>query len=187
MKSLVLVICLFIPGVTMAIEEPKSKVLKEDGVYSLRQYERTVVAETRVEAGFEDAGTSAFRKLAGYIFGNNSGQAKIAMTAPVGMEKEGEGYRVHFTMPEEWAFEKLPAPIEASVKIRQLEPRKMAAIRYSGGWSRERYLEHEALLKSWISQNGLHAIGSPVFARYNSPWTLWFLRRNEVLIAVSDQ
>ena len=170
----------------MAIEEPKFKVLKEDGVYSLRQYERTVVAETRVEAGFEDAGTSAFRRLAGYIFGNNSDRSKIAMTAPVGMEKEGDAYRVHFTMPEEWALEKLPVPVEASVKIRQLETRKMAAIRYSGGWSRERYLEHETLLKTWMARNGMQATGSPVFARYNSPWTLWFLRRNEVLIPVSD-
>ncbi len=184
MKFFCLALFFFIPGVSMAIEEPKFNILKEDGAYSLRQYDRTVVAETRVQAGFEEAGSSAFRRLAGYIFGKNSDQSKIAMTAPVGMEMEGDGYRVHFTMPAEWAFEKLPSPGEPSVKLRQLEPRKMAAIRYSGGWSRDRYLEHELLLKKWIEKNGLHAIGVPVFARYNSPWALWFLRRNEVLIPV---
>ncbi len=177
---------LFTPGVTMAIEEPKFKILKEDGEYSLRQYEKTVVAETRVEAEFEVAGNSAFRRLAGYIFGRNSDQSKIAMTAPVGMEKEGDGYRVQFTMPASWTLERLPSPDEPLVKIRQLDARMMAVIRYSGGWSQERYLEHEALLKKWIEKNGLRPIGAPVFARYNSPWTLWFLRRNEVLFPVSN-
>ena len=175
---------LFTPGVTMAIEEPKFKILKEEGEYSLRQYEKTIVAEPRVEAEFEDAGGSAFRRLAGYIFGRNSDQSKIAMTAPVVMEKEGGGYKVQFTMPESWTLDRLPSPDEPSVKIRQLEPRFMAVIRYSGGWSQGRYFEHETLLKKWMEKNGIKPIGVPVFARYNSPWTLWFLRRNEVLCPV---
>jgi hypothetical protein len=184
MQSLLFGFLLLVPGVSMAIEEPKYSILKEDGPYSLRQYEPTVIAETLVDAGFEEAGNGAFRKLAGYIFGGNANRSKIAMTAPVGMEREGEGYRVHFTMPGGWAFERLPLPDESSVKLRQVAARKMAVIRYSGSWSRERYLEHEALLKSWMEKNFLVPKSNPVFARYNSPWTLWFLRRNEVLIQV---
>jgi hypothetical protein len=67
----------------------------------------------------------------------------------------------------------------------QEEPgRLMAAIRYSGTWSKKRYMKREIRLKEWIEAQRLKQIGEPVFARYNSPFMPWFLRRNEVLIPV---
>jgi SOUL heme-binding protein len=62
--------------------------------------------------------------------------------------------------------------------------RSMAAITYSGSWSRERYEKHRALLETLMLKKKLQPFGEPVLARYNSPFTLWFLRRNEVLIPV---
>ncbi len=169
----------------MAIEEPKYTLIESEGAFSVRNYDRFIVAETEVEADFESAGNRAFRRLAGYIFGGNEGGKKIAMTAPVGMEMGSEKrYKVHFTMPREWTSASLPRPEEKSVVLKEVEARKVAVLEYSGSWSEERYRRHEAKLRAWMSGKNLRPSGTPVFARYNSPWTLWFLRRNEVMIPI---
>jgi hypothetical protein len=177
-------LALSIPEVSVAIEEPAFETLMEEGAFSLRKYGTVLLAETEVEGAFEEAGNRAFGKLAGYIFGKNDGDQKIAMTAPVGMEALGTRYKVHFTMPGKWTLRTLPVPFEKSVRLIEQKPRKMAVVQYSGSWSEQRYREHEQALRRWMTEKGLKSSGEPIFARYNSPWTLWFLRRNEVWIPV---
>jgi hypothetical protein len=60
----------------------------------------------------------------------------------------------------------------------------MAAVRYSGFWSEKGYLRYKVELESWIGRMGLTIVGDPIWARYNSPFMPWFLRRNEILIPV---
>lgn len=110
---------------------------------------------------------------------------KIAMTAPVGQRQETNGWSVSFMMPASYTLKTLPAPIDPTLTVREVPARRMAVIRYSGVWSEERYLANKDRLESWIREKGLTAIGQPVWARYNPPFTLWFLRRNEVLIPVA--
>jgi len=55
-------------------------------------------------------------------------------------------------------------------------------VQYSGTWSRQRYERNLARLREWMKAQGLAAAGDPVWARYNAPFTPWFLRRNEVLV-----
>ncbi len=55
-------------------------------------------------------------------------------------------------------------------------------ITYSGGWSESRYEKKKSALLQWMAAQGLKAKGEPILARYNSPYTLWFLRHNEVHI-----
>jgi hypothetical protein len=62
----------------------------------------------------------------------------------------------------------------------------MAAVRYSGLWSEKNYRDHLIKLQTWTGSNRLNPIGEPILARYNSPLTPWFLRRNEVLIPVDS-
>ena len=186
-------------GQAMAIEEPGYTVIEQVDNFELRMYEPKIVAETLVEGDFSEVGNEGFRRLAGYIFGNNRKDEsidmtapvnqeprpeKISMTAPVSQEEESGMWRITFTMPAEYTLETLPAPLDDRVVLTQKPARLMAAIRYSGTWSRKRYQEYEARLKSLIDERGLEAVGEPVFARYNPPFTLWFLRRNEVLIQV---
>ena len=186
-------------GEVMAIEESGYTVVEQVDDFELRMYEPSIVAETLVEGDFSEVGSEGFRRLAGYIFGKNrkqqdidmtapvsqeSASEKIAMTAPVSQETVDGKWRITFTMPAEYSMETLPMPLDDRV-ILKLEPgRLMAAIRYSGTWSRDRYQEKEASLRSFIGEHGLKVVGEPVFARYNAPYTLWFLRRNEVLIPV---
>lgn len=180
----------------MALEKPSYEVLESDGDMELRHYEPYIVAETFVEAGFERAGNEGFRRLADYIFGNNrsrqklqmtapvsqSTSEKIAMTAPVSMHREGELYRITFMMPSKHTLETLPEPINPDVRLREVPAALVAAIRYSGTWSEQRYEAHRTELESWIDSRGWTTTGEPIFARYDPPFKPWFMRRNEILI-----
>ncbi|QLY24691.1 heme-binding protein [Bdellovibrio sp. KM01] len=168
----------------MAIEEPEYKIESKGTRYEIRKYGPIVVAETKIESDFESAGNQAFRILAAYIFGANKSKTKIAMTAPVTQSKDTADYLVQFTMPKKHFLETLPTPDDSRVQLRQLPARKVAVYNYSGSWSESRYKEKLAGFREDLKKDGLETIGEPVLARYNSPFQLWFLRRNEIWIEV---
>jgi hypothetical protein len=109
---------------------------------------------------------------------------KIAMTAPIGQRPASDGWVVTFTMPASSTMEDLPDPDDPRVRLRQVPARRMAALRYSGVWTEGTYLRHKEKLEAWVRDRGLRAVGDPVWARYNSPFAPWFMRRNEILIPV---
>lgn len=183
----------------MAVEEAAYTVLKKDGVFEIRDYAPHFLAETIVEGDLESAGNTAFRTLFNYISGNNRSQGKVAMTAPVSQEPAGEKIRmtapveqqsvrgkwaVSFTMPATLTLETLPEPLDPNITLRMVPARRMAAVRYSGTWSKENYHRHLAKLQTWLQTQDITTAGEPVWARYNPPFTPWFLRRNEILIPV---
>ena len=183
----------------VAIEEATYKVVKKDNKFEIRDYAPHILAETIVEGDFEEAGNKAFNVLFGYISGDNRSREKLAMTAPVSQEPKGEkikmtvpvgqrrvqeSWAVSFMMPASYTLETLPEPEDPKVTLRQVSARRMAAVRYSGFWSEKNYLRYKLALESWIHEKGLTIVGDPIWARYNSPFTPWFLRRNEVLIPV---
>jgi hypothetical protein len=184
----------------MAIEEPAYEVVKTFDDFEVRRYAPTIVAQTAVQAGFEDAGNQAFRILAGYIFGKNRGERKIAMTAPVAQTPQkiamtapvaqtaaGDATLVQFTMPREWTLETLPEPLDERVQLKAIPARTFAVIRYGGTWSEARYQEHLEKLKAALAREGLRWSGEPVWARYNPPMMPWFLRRNEIWLELPDK
>ena len=109
------------------------------------------------------------------------------MTAPVGQQPAQEKWAVSFMMPAEYTLGTLPAPADPKVTLRPVPARRVAAVRYSGFWSQARYLKFKAELESWIRAKGLTVAGDPIWARYNPPFTPWFLRRNEILIPVDTK
>ena len=199
-SALVISTCIAFGGnYAMAIEEIPYNVVEQNGDYSLREYPKYIVAETIVEGQFEEVGNEGFRRLAGYINGKNRSKAsiamtapvnqevqaeKIAMTAPVTQEKSGNSWRITFVMPANYTLESLPEPTDSRVSLRVNPGQFMAAIRYSGTWSRKKYEVNRMRLQEWIEQQGFEQIGEPVWARYNPPFMPWFLRRNEVLIPI---
>ena len=112
---------------------------------------------------------------------------KIAMTAPVGQEAVSNQWAVTFMMPTNYTIETLPEPTDEKVRLRPIPARRMAAVRYSGTWSRKRYERNLARLREWMKAQGLAAAGEPVWARYNAPFTPWFLRRNEILVPLEKR
>ena len=184
----------------MAVEEAKFDVAMKDGACELRDYAAHVVAEVVVKGTREAAGNDAFRILFKYISGANTSKAKIAMTAPVGQQQASQkiamtapveqrqaadGWAVSFMMPAGFTLASTPAPTDTRVTLREVPAHRAAAIRYAGTWSEKNYQKHKAELDAWIKANGLNAAGEePVWARYNPPFTPWFMRRNEILIPV---
>jgi hypothetical protein len=110
---------------------------------------------------------------------------KIAMTAPVGQEAVSNRWAVTFMMPGSSTLATLPAPTDERVQLRAVPARRMAAVNYSGTWSRKRYERNLGRLREWMNANRLVADGAPVWARYNPPFTPWFLRRNEILVPLA--
>jgi hypothetical protein len=193
---------LFLATIAMGYEEPSYEVLEQAAAYEVRRYAPYLVAEVDVEGDFDEAGNRAFRLLAGYIFGDNETEEKMKMTAPVESRSTEEGVRMSMTAPvissesesgrytyafvmeRKYTLDTLPRPRDPRIRVRQQAARVMAVRRYSGRWTRENYHKNEARLLEALSAAERHTIGNPILARYNSPFTPWFLRRNEVMIEI---
>jgi hypothetical protein len=189
-----------IAGATMATEEPAFKLVAQDGAFSVREYPALVVAEVTVPGDQDTAVRAGFRLLASYIFGGNSPKQRIPMTAPVTQAPASPGERiamtapvtqasagpgvwvVRFTMPAGYSLQTLPRPDDARVRLQALPPTRMAVVRFSGRAPATEVERRTALLHQFMATHGLHAAGPPTLARYNPPWTPWFMRRNEVMI-----
>jgi hypothetical protein len=178
-----------------AIEEPKYTVVRQYDGFEIREYAPYLVAEVVVPGPADEAGNQGFRILAGYIFGKNKGERKIAMTAPVAQAPApakiemtapvtqaaaNGGYVVQFMMPSEYTLETLPEPLDPQVKLKEIAGARFAVIRYSGTWSERNYKEHLEKLERGVEAAGLRTTGSPIYSRYNAPFVPWFMRRNEI-------
>ncbi|MDO9031393.1 MAG: heme-binding protein [Hydrogenophaga sp.] len=188
------------PLTSHAIDEPAYDVLRAFGNVELRQYAPYVVAEVVTDGAAEDAGNAAFPILAGYIFGKNKAKktfdmtapvtqtaapVKMAMTAPVTQATApGGGQLIQFVLPRGVTLETAPEPLDPRVQLRLVPASQWAALRYSGTWSQANYDEHLALLRAALMTEGVVTQGEPVLARYNAPFTPWFLRRNEIWLAL---
>ncbi len=181
---------------TMAIEEPEYRIVRAiGGDVEIRDYQPYVVAEVEVAGPAGAAGSTAFPILAGYIFGKNQGERKLAMTAPVTQaaapvrlemtapvtqSASGGGYVVQFVLPKEVTLDTAPVPLDQRVHLHEVPAQRVAAIRYSGTWSQANYDEHLARLKTVLVDANLPTDGEPVYSRYDAPFMPWFLRRNEI-------
>ena len=108
------------------------------------------------------------------------------MTAPVSQQRMHGKWAVSFMMPPTYTLETLPVPDDPGITLRQVTAQRVAAVRYSGLWSEDKYMLNRQKLELWIRKNGFTVVGEPVWARYNPPFTLWFMRRNEILIPVAE-
>ncbi|MCF8191061.1 MAG: heme-binding protein [Polynucleobacter sp.] len=192
----------------MATEEPKFSIIEKSEPFELRAYAPQLVAEVKVEGDLDAASSQGFRLIAAFIFGQNQVSEKIAMTVPVGIEtsqstkiamtvpvgieaskdsvKGVNQWVFSFVMPSEYTMATLPKPINPLVTIRELPAQKRAAITFSGFYNDAKVLEKTKALEEWIKSKQWQAIGSPQFARYNPPWSIPFMRRNEILLTVRD-
>jgi hypothetical protein len=169
----------------IATEEPAFTVSLAQGDCEVREYPALVVAEVSVTGDRKAAASAGFRLLAGYIFGGNTARQKIAMTAPV-LQSGGNGqWLIRFIMPRGSTLESLPSPNNPRVQLHNIAPARMAVTRFSGLARQDRIATKTAALAGFVSAQRLQAIGSPSLAQCDPPWTLWFLRRNEVMIPIA--
>ncbi|HEX4921374.1 MAG TPA: heme-binding protein, partial [Candidatus Bathyarchaeia archaeon] len=154
----------------------------------IRKYPRMVVA--RVD-GYGDSG---FNFLFRFISGQNNQNLKVAMTAPVVSENiamtapvlSGES-SIAFVMPKNYALESTPHPTDERVKIAEYPPGYVAALRFSGRWTRKAFERRSKEMLDELKRVGVATRSDIFFMRYNSPFSPWFMRRNEVAIVVAWQ
>jgi hypothetical protein len=185
----------------MSYEEPGYAVLYQASGVEYRRYDPYLVAETVVEdaADFDSAGNEGFRRLFKYITGGNTSQSKISMTAPVSQavqnekiamtvpvqqSRSGSSWRISFMLPKEYNLDTAPAPTDSRVRVVPVPGKLMAVRRYSGRWTENNFRTERDELVRIIVAAGLNQLAEPRLARYNAPFSLPFLRRNEVLIEV---
>ena len=166
----------------IAIEEPVYQVEKawEAEQIEIRAYAPRVMAVT----GMDEDSDGGFRVLAGYIFGGNAEEEKIAMTAPVQQSMAGEK-EMAFMMPAEYALEDLPEPEDARVSFREAPAYTAAVIQFSGWASAEKADENWQQLRQFLIAEEIDITGEPTLNQYNPPWTLPFMRRNEIIVPVA--
>jgi hypothetical protein len=201
--------CLFIAllvslfaGTVMATEEAKYAVIEKSGAFELRAYNPKILAETSVAGSLDEASSIGFRLIADYIFGNNTStensnekismttpvtitpkSEKSSMTAPVSIEQSGEQWLMNFVMPSQYTLASLPKPNNPAVTLREVPASNYAVICFSGFAGEDKIARKTADLLSWLNSKGIAPIGKPELARYNPPWTLPFLRRNEIMVS----
>lgn len=181
-------------------ELPEYKVIEKEGDVEIREYSPMLLASVTVEGERSDAINQGFRILAAFIFGENTQQqkvamtapvmqtvndspsAKIAMTAPVTQKEESlNKWTVSFMMPRQYSIETLPIPNDKRIRIEKMPPFKMAVITFSGFNTQDNLETHEIKLKNWLKERQLDYNESVHYAFYNPPWTLPFMKRNEVM------
>ncbi|MDE1546850.1 heme-binding protein [Dechloromonas agitata] len=198
-----LLIGLLWTGTLMATEEPKFESLRLEDNIEIRRYVPVIVAETFVDGDMDSATRRGFQRIADYIFGNNERIAmtvpvvakpqdkaeKIAMTVPVSIEPQeaaatrmagAQRWRIHFVMPSQYTLATLPKPLNPAIGLREIPARTYAVLTYSGSNTASTVQERTDQLLAWLQAQGIAPIGQPQLARYNPPWTLPFLRRNEI-------
>lgn len=184
----------------MAIDEPPFTVECQQGDFEVRDYPPLIVAEVGVAGSRKDAAGQGFRLLAGYIFGGNTRQQRIAMTAPVVQSPAGETiamtapvvqigedgtWVIRFIMPRGATLETLPRPNNPKVQLHAVTAARMAVVRFSGLARQADVATKTLALSRFVSAQHLRAVGPPSLAQYDPPWTPWFMRRNEMMIPVA--
>ncbi len=197
------IVLLFITSFSaMAIEEPEFISIEKKDAFEIREYQPKLIAQVLVNGTFDSASSKGFRLLADFIFGNNKtnegpkkidmtapvisrdATEKIDMTAPVVSEETEKGWYVSFNMPKQYTKETLPVPINPEVKIIEVPSEKYAVITFSGLVREKKYAEMLNLLNEEMKKRNIDPKGPAILARYNPPWTLPFLRRNELMFRI---
>jgi SOUL heme-binding protein len=180
-------------------ESPGYEILEKNGIVEIRQYRPFLVVQTEDSGDYETASKSSFFRLFDYISGKNQSKQKIAMTAPVlqepkpekitmtapvFQEQSGQKWTMRFVLPSQYQLATAPQPTDPAVSIMEIPAKKVAVLQFSGFLNKNNIAEKKEELSAWLKENNLKAISEPRSAGYNPPWTIPFLRRNEVHIDI---
>jgi len=183
------------------VEKPDYVVTLSKNNIEIREYKPMITASVRVSGERKEAIRKGFRLVADYIFGNNAISTKIAMTAPVEQREsqkiamtapvqqqlDGQSWEISFVMPKEYSINTLPTPKNSEVTLAEIASKQFVVIKFSGRNTDSNIEQYTTQLEKFAVDNSIQTIGSPKYAFYNPPWTLPFLRRNEVMLELAPQ
>lgn len=198
--SIVLLVCVMMGPVMSNVEQPNYQTITSQQGIDIRKYAPMIIAEVEVKGERDEAIGEGFRLLADYIFGNNTIQQeiamtapvqqqnseKIAMTAPVQQQSQDGVWKVSFVMPAAYQMDTLPKPNNNRVTLNEVPGKSYVVIQFSGLNSNENIAQHEKQLMQYIETKQIKTSGSAKYAFYNPPWTLPLMRRNEIMVEIEN-
>jgi hypothetical protein len=159
------------------------KVVKTFDKFEIRKYDSALFSSVKLTSkGYKESSGSGFRVLAGYIFGDNEKNEKIAMTTPVVMEL-GDTTKMLFKVPQGYTIEKLPRPKNSKIVFEKQEEKMIAAIRFDGWASDEKIKKYTTILMEALAKEKIEHTSKFCFMGYNPPYEL-INRRNEIAVEV---
>jgi hypothetical protein len=182
------------------VEQAEYRVVEKRLVYEIREYAAHIEAQTTMQGNYDEVLSKGFRIIASYIFGGNSSEAKVAMTAPVITQSssmkiamtapvvvtgEKNAQIISFVMPRTYKIETLPTPNDSRVKLVEIPSRKVAALRFSWYRTQSRIDGKKKQLLSALTYDNVTIVGVPAYAGYSAPWTPPWLLRSEILVTIT--
>jgi hypothetical protein len=172
----------FITMSTNDVEKQQYRVVKTEEEFEIRFYPPAILATVRSSArSYREISSSGFRRIAGYIFGNNESSTKIAMTSPVHMDDQNSS--MSFVMPSKYSMSELPKPNDPSLELHESPAQYVAALTFSGYASDEKIKNYSEQLKAALDQKGIKTVGHFSYLGYNPPYQV-VGRKNEIIVAV---
>lgn len=166
-------------------EIQKYEVIFKKGAFEIRYYPEAILASVSSDGTYDNSRNSSFRVLAGYIFGGNKEEQKIAMTAPVRMSTSNNTSTMSFVLPSHMDFENLPEPVSSRVILHESKPVYAASIRYGGYTSDKEINEKKLELTTILNELGIGFNDNFEYLGYNPPYQM-VNRRNEILVELQD-
>ena len=156
-------------------------IIKKHKQFEIRSYESTLFTSVKLSTkGYKNSSSKGFSILAGYIFGNNERNEKIAMTSPVSMSLE-DTMTMMFMVPKKFNKDMLPKPNQSGIEFKEEPAKTVAAIRFSG-WANDTKIEkYKQNLKAALDDEGIKYSNRFYFFGYNAPYEV-FNRKNEVIV-----
>jgi len=158
------------------------QIIEKLGDIEIRQYPPHILVSTIEQGSMSTAGSQSFRRLANYIFGGNNAGKSIAMTAPVMQAKKDDGFVTSFVMPASMSMSQMPSSSDRTLSFSEQPGGKFAAVSFSGMASQTLFDSKSKTLKEKLAVKNIEIAGAAIYARFDGPWTPFFLRHNEVLI-----
>jgi hypothetical protein len=163
------------------IEKYPYKVVKSYGDFEVRNYEASLFTSVKLSnKTYKETSSQGFSILAGYIFGGNNKNEKIAMTSPVAMTID-DATTMMFLVPKKYTKESLPKPDDGNIEFTEMPAKKIAAITFSGWANDDKIKGYKEKLMAALNKNGIKYTNSFYFLGYNAPFEL-LNRKNEVIV-----
>jgi hypothetical protein len=178
---LIVIIQIYISRSTQQTEQYSYKVIKNYDKFEIRKYDSALFSSVKLsKKGYKESSSEGFGILAGYIFGNNESNEKIAMTSPVMMEL-GDTSKMMFMVPKNKNLENLPNPKNSKIVFEKQEEKIFAAIRFDGWADDEKIEKYKSILRDELVKEKINFVNKFLFLGYNPPYEV-MNRRNEVVV-----
>ena len=179
-----IIIQLFAKKSQQGIEKYPYTVLKTYDGFEIRQYESRLFTSVKLTSNdYSKVSSKGFSILAGYIFGGNETNEKIAMTSPVAMSLD-DSMTMMFMVPKD-SENKLPKPNDHQIQFKEEPAKKVAAITFGGWANQEKIDQYKTQLIEALKAQNIAFTDQFYFLGYNAPYET-SNRRNEVIVVLEN-